>query len=311
MRYVNSQQRWERAVALVMRVRELAEELERLPKAPIAAFLNREMRRQYRRFAARLRAGKVEPRYKNLFTAEQLADICEAACDRDERLEKIVKELRDLADELRDLLAENEAELNQQTMAELLPIKEAARWLGPGSETEQRFREIQQIRRQGQRRRNHPQKPGKPDLIPLPGTDYELHLRHWLSAAETLPDGAPDGEAVVYFPEGSSEDRIVLRIGISDSSWVGSFQRGSTDYTTVQLMPDNRHLLVVAAGAGYIVESPRPGATSSRSSPTSSLCSSSITPTRRSKHSALRGGYGAPARSRTAGSVGLPSPREC
>ncbi|HEX7191617.1 MAG TPA: hypothetical protein VF381_08605 [Thermoanaerobaculia bacterium] len=254
MRYVNSQQRWERAGAIVMRVRELAEELDRLPKAPIAAFLNAEMRRKFRRFAARLRAGKVEPRYKNLFTAEQLAGICEAACDRDERLEKIAKELHDLSNELHDLLAENEAELSQETMAELLPAKDAARWLGPDSETEQRFREIQQLRRQGQRRRNRPRKPGRPELIPLPGTDYELHLRHWLSAAETLPDGAPAGEPVVYFPEGSPENRIVLRIGIGDSSWVGSFQRGVTDFSTVQLMPDNRNLLVVAAGAGYIVE---------------------------------------------------------
>jgi 1-acyl-sn-glycerol-3-phosphate acyltransferase len=257
MRFVNSQQRWERSAAIVVRVRELVAELERLPKVPIAAFLNAEMRRKFRRFAARLRAGKVEPRYKNLFTAAQLADICEAAADRDERLEKILKELHDLAEELRVLLAENEAQLADETMAELLPLKDAAQWLGPDSETEQRYREIQQMRRQGQRRRNRPRKPGKPELIPLPGTDYLLHLRHWLSAAETLPDGVPEGERVVYFPEGSrhaGDDPIVLRIGIGEQSWVGSFQRGLTDYTTVQLMPDNRHLLVVAAGAGYIVE---------------------------------------------------------
>ncbi|HEX3582132.1 MAG TPA: hypothetical protein VH087_10255 [Thermoanaerobaculia bacterium] len=257
MRYVNSQQRWERAVAIVLRVRELVAALDRLPKVPIAAYLNAEMRRKFRRFAARLRAGKVEPRYKNLFTAEQLADICEAACNRDEFLEKALKELRALGEELHALIEENAVELNQETMAELLPMKDAARWLGPDSETELRFREMQQMRRQGQRRRNGPKKAGKPELIPLPGTDYELHLRHWLSAAEDLPDGAPADEPVAYFPaqpDGTADDRTALRIGIGEHSWVGSFQRGATVYSTVQLMPDNRNLLVVTGGAGYVVE---------------------------------------------------------
>src|SRR5206468_12356564 len=89
------QERWERAVAILERGRDLVVEMERLPKAPIVAFLDAELRRQYRRFAARLRAGKVEPRYRDLFTAEELADICEQACDRDEFLEKAVKELQD------------------------------------------------------------------------------------------------------------------------------------------------------------------------------------------------------------------------
>ena len=84
--------------------------------------------------------------------------------------------------------------------------------------------------------------------------DFELHIRQWLSAAELLPDGAPEGEKVLRFGEAGAEAPIVLRIGIAESSWVGSFQRGATDFTTVQLMPDNRNLLVVAGGAGYVVE---------------------------------------------------------
>ena len=251
---MNVQQRWERAFEILTRYRELLAEMERLPKVPIVAFLDAEMRRQYRRFAARLRAGKVEPRYRNLFTAEQLADICEAACARDEFLEKAVKELRELADELRAMLEESSAELARETMAELLPAKDAARWLGPDSVAEQKYREIQQVRRQGQRRRNRPGTPEPTQLIDLPGMDYELHVRQWLAAAELLPEGEPVGEAVLRFGEGSDQDRIVLRIGIADFSWVGSFQRGVTDYTTVQLMPDDRNLLVVANGAGYIVE---------------------------------------------------------
>jgi hypothetical protein len=104
--------------------------------------------------------------------------------------------------------------------------------------------------------------------------NYELHIRQWISAAELLTE-APEGEPVLYFPrvaQASSvrsgdgtgaqagslrytgDDRIVLRIGIADFSWVGSFERGVTDFCTVQVMPDNRNLLVVANGAGYLVE---------------------------------------------------------
>ena len=249
------QQYWERSFEILQRVRELVAEMERLPKVPIIAFLDAEMRRKYRRFAARLRAGKVEPRYKNLFTAEQLADICEQACDRDEFLEKAIKELRALADELHAIIAENEAVLAAGTTPELLQMKDAAQWLGPESHAEQQYREIQQVRRKGQRRRNHPQKAASSsELIELPGFDFELHIRQWLAAAELLPDGAPEGEEVLRFGEGGDEGRIVLRIGVGETSWVGSFQRGDTGYTTVQLMPDDRHLLVVANGAGYIVE---------------------------------------------------------
>jgi len=248
------QQRWDRAVAIEARYRQLVAEIEQLPKVPIIAFLDAEMRRQYRRFAARLRAGKVEPRYPNLFTREQLADICERACARDEFLEKAFKELNELRDELRALLAETDAELAQQTTAEILRVKDAAQWLGPDSEAAQRYGEAQRLRRQGQRRRNHARKHERPEVTALPGADYETHLRHWLSAAELLPDGPPVGEEVHRYPEGAGEDRIVIRIGIAEHSWVGSFEPGLTDYTTVQLMPDNRNLLVVANGAGYIVE---------------------------------------------------------
>ena len=241
-------------MAIVTRFRDLVVEMERLPKVPIVAFLPAEMRRKFRRFAARLRAGKVEPRYPNLFTAEQLAGICEQAACRDESLERIVKELHDLSDELRALLEENDMELARVTMAELLPAKDAAHWLGPDSEAEQRYREIQQVRRQGQRKRNRPRKPEQPEPMELPGTDYELHMRHWVAAAEALPEGAPAGEPVLRFPEGTDEDRTVLRIGVGAVSWIGSFKRGLAGFTMVHLMPDNRNLLVVSAGAAYVVD---------------------------------------------------------
>jgi hypothetical protein len=255
MNTMNDQERWERAVAIGVRIRELLAEMERLPKVPIVAFLDAEMRRKYRRFAARLRAGKVEPRYGNLFTKEQLADLCEQAAARDEFLEKAIEELHRLADDLRALLDEHEVELAKVTTAELLKVKDAARWYGPDSQAAHRYRDAQKIRRQGQRRRNRPQKTEPSQLITLPGFDYELHWRHWLTAAEVLPRGTPAGEPVLRFPsDDTHEERIVLSIGIGPAAWIGSFSRGLTDYTTVQLMPDTEHLLVIAAGAGYIID---------------------------------------------------------
>ncbi len=35
---------------------------------------------------------------------------------------------------------------------------------------------------------------------------------------------------------------------------IGSFEQGDTEHNTVQLMPDGKHLLVTAGGAGYIVD---------------------------------------------------------
>jgi hypothetical protein len=254
MTVLKNHQRYERAMALATRARELVLEMEQLPKVPVVAFLSKEMRRQFRRFAARLRAGKVEPRYPNLFTAEELADICEQAANRDEFIENAVKELRQISDELQALISEEQAEFGQAATAELLQVKDAAQWYGPDSQAWDRYREIQRVRRHGQRERNRPRKPAPPQLLPLPGTDYDLFQRNLICAAEALPEGAPAGEPVLRFPEGAGDGRMVLRIGIGAASWVGAFKLGDTQFSTVQLMPDDRHLLVVAAGAGYLID---------------------------------------------------------
>ena len=67
----------ERAVALVNQALDLLRSGEDAPASPVNSFLPAKRRRALRRDAARLRQGKAEPRYKNLFTAEELAAIYE------------------------------------------------------------------------------------------------------------------------------------------------------------------------------------------------------------------------------------------
>jgi hypothetical protein len=75
--------------------------------------------------------------------------------------------------------------------------------------------------------------------------------------AATILDSPPPDEAVIAIPpEGSDSgrERVYLRIGLGDASWIGSFEIGHTQVGSVSLMPDNKHLFVSAKGAGYIID---------------------------------------------------------
>ena len=78
----------ERAVALVQEAIDVLRRAEHAPDSPVNTFLTAEMRRQLRRDAKRLREQKAQPRYRNLHSAEELADIYERAVQRDEIHEK-------------------------------------------------------------------------------------------------------------------------------------------------------------------------------------------------------------------------------
>jgi len=84
-------------------------------------------------------------------------------------------------------------------------------------------------------------------------TRSRLQLLHELTAIKIL-ERPPAKEPVIAIPaENSGRERLLMRIGVRQFAWVGSFERGNTETNTVQLMPDG-HLLVVACGAGYIVD---------------------------------------------------------
>jgi hypothetical protein len=72
----------QRATALVQEAIDVLQRTGNASDSPVNAFLPAKGRRELRRSAARLRQQKVEPRYKNLHSAEELAGIYERTAQR-------------------------------------------------------------------------------------------------------------------------------------------------------------------------------------------------------------------------------------
>jgi hypothetical protein len=223
----------------------------------VNAFLPARHRRELRRRAARLRQQRVEPRYKNLHSAEELAAIYERTAQRDEILEKGRRDLQRISLELKRIRSEKDPEVEH---AMVLLVNEAARSAeehGPGSEAAQRFRLMQLLGWVGQQAIDHRRKPrARFPWRVFPAADPSVEARYELTATEVL-DSLPAGEAVIDIPpKGRYSGRpcVYLRIGLGGASWVGSFEIGHANVTTVSLMPNDKHLFVSAEGAGYIID---------------------------------------------------------
>jgi len=90
----------------------------------------------------------------------------------------------------------------------------------------------------------------------FPARDPSIQARLELTASSIL-DSPPPGEAVIAIPpegSGSGRERVYLRIGLGEASWIGSFEIGHMSVGTVQMMPGDEHLFVSAKGAGYIID---------------------------------------------------------
>ncbi|HEX7677232.1 MAG TPA: hypothetical protein VF713_03855 [Thermoanaerobaculia bacterium] len=62
------------------------------------------------------------------------------------------------------------------------------------------------------------------------------------------------GSHLRFFAIDSRRGRVFLRIGIGEASWIGSFEIGHMNVSTIAMMPDDKHLFVSAEGAGYIID---------------------------------------------------------
>jgi hypothetical protein len=138
-----------------------------------------------------------------------------------------------------------------------MEAKRSAREHGPGSEAAQRYRQLQLLAWFGQQYHSHTRRRRVPvpRLLPV-AADPSVEARYQLTATEVL-DSLPAGEAVIAIPpEGAECGRpcVYLRIGLGKASWVGSFEIGHANVTTVSLMPDDKHLFISAEGAGYIID---------------------------------------------------------
>jgi hypothetical protein len=247
----------ERAVALMQEALDVMRRTERAPDSPVNTFLTSELRRKCRRAARLLREQKAEPRYKNLHSAEELADIYERAVERDEIRAKGKRDLQRISLEIERIRKTNAAEVDRAMMTFVGEAARLAEEEGPGSEAAERFRLMQFLGWFGQQARNHSRKSRTPlRWCVSPSGDPSIQVRLEMSAAEVL-DSPPPEEAVIAFPpegEGSGRPRVYLRIGIGEGSWVGSFETGDMNVGTVCLMPGDKHLFVSAKGAGYIID---------------------------------------------------------
>jgi hypothetical protein len=248
----------QRAVALVAEYYDVMERIENVPVSPVRAFMPPQLRRRLRRDAARLRKGQAEPRYGNLHSAEQLAEHYERAVERDEILAQAIEDCKRITRELVPLLEDPEAKRAMGTM--VLEAERLAEEEGPGSEADRRYQRMRSLVLLG--RHSLAEGRRKREILhwnPVPSHDPTAEARFEASAAEIL-DAPPPGEAVIAIPpippdgSGAGGRRLFIRIGVREAAWIGSFERGHMKGSTVRMLPDRRHLLVAADGAGYVIE---------------------------------------------------------
>jgi hypothetical protein len=247
----------ERAVALVQEALDLLQLAENAPFSPVNTILPAKQRRALRRDAERLRQGKTEPRYKNLHSAEELADVYERTVQRDEIFERCARDFKRIARDLRRIGDEHPSELQKAMVALVLEAKRSAEEEGPASEAARRFRNMLGLASLGHQRHAHRRRQRTPVPRRIELGDPSIEARYEQSAAELLTSPPSSDDAVIAIPpegQDSGRGRIFLRIGLGKASWIGSFERGHMPVSTVCMLPDGKHLFVSAEGAGYVID---------------------------------------------------------
>jgi hypothetical protein len=245
----------ERIAELLHEMIDVLQRGEHAPDSPVDTFVPATMRRSLRRVAGRLRRGEARPRYTNLFTAEQLAGVLENTARRDEIRQQVEAEFLRIGREIGRLIEEDPEGTRKSWETVFMETFQLAREHGPGSEAAARYRQLQHLSRIGRMYKSDRRRQksfNRPRDAAAQGTGERIPL----IPAEIL-ESAPKGEAILPFPaegEDSGRCRILIRIGVGASSWIGSFECGFKTVSTIFMMPDGKHLFVSANGAGYIID---------------------------------------------------------
>jgi hypothetical protein len=253
---MRNQKASERAAALLHEMIDLLQRGEDVPDSPVDTFVPGKVRRRLRRGAELLRRGEAQPRYRNLFTAEQLADICERTARRDEIRQQVAEELFRMGREMNRLLEEAPEGTRNALFTIFLETLRLAKAQGPDSEAARRYRQLQRLTRLAETYNSDRRRQKAFDRPRHAAAAHDAGERIPLIPAEIL-DRAPAGEAILPFPapgQDSGRRRILIRIGVGASSWIGSFESGCKTVSTIFMMPDGKHLFVSAEGAGYILD---------------------------------------------------------
>ncbi len=240
----------ERTAELLHEMIDVVQRSETAPHSPIDTFVPAKKRRSMRRHAERLRRGEIQPRFRNLYTTEQLAGLLEDTARRDEMRQQFEEEFTRIGREIARLNLEDPVGSRKGWETAYMETFRLAREQGPGSEAAARYRQLQYLSRMVETFKSDRRRQKRLDRP----REASAHIP--LVPAELL-DSAPEGEAVIPFPamgEDSGRCRILIRLGLGATSWIGSFECGVKTVCTTFMMPDGKHLFVSANGAGYIIE---------------------------------------------------------
>jgi hypothetical protein len=111
----------------------------------------------------------MEPRYKNLYSAEELADIYERTAQRDEIIEQGFRDFKRITLDLGRVLKEDDREVGKAIGTLIRDARRSAEENGPFSEAAVRFRQVELLAWLGQqyRSRKRRQRPPSPLNVPL------------------------------------------------------------------------------------------------------------------------------------------------
>jgi hypothetical protein len=190
------------------------------------------------------------------YPSERAAALIRQGIDILERTEDAPVELKRITFELAGVMREEGAAVATTFDAIYRETEAEAKLQGPGGEAARRLQSIQLLVTVASKTgsRNRRQK-GSPRAKPPLASNPRLQLLFELTAIKIL-DAPPAKEPVIAIPaedSGSGRERLLMRIGVRQFAWAGSFERGNNETSAVHLMPDG-HLFVSACGAGYILD---------------------------------------------------------
>ena len=240
---------FDRAVALLNELIDVYLPVEKVPCLPSDRRTTGKDRRLYLRAADRLERGEQEPFFKTLYTREQLASYLKAIVRHDDLRDETLERTSRINPEIGALMREDSEAVREAFDYVFVETQRLAKEQGPDSEAAARWRTLQAINRAMKQVMEDARRQKR-----APRTDPMRRIP--LVPAEILDD-APEGEEIILIPaedDDAERERMLVRIGLGASSWIGSFACGEVPVSTMFIMPNGKHFFVSACGAGYIVD---------------------------------------------------------
>jgi len=247
---MRNQKVFDRAVALINELVDAYLPVEKAPCFPLDRRTTGKDRRLYRRTAGRLRQGLQEPIFKTLYSRDQLATLLEQIVRHDDLRDKTAEASHRIHPQIGALMREDARAVREALETVFLETHRLAEEQGPDSEAAARMRTLEWFNRAAgvvldDRRRGIKDPPRRDPLRRVPLVPAEV--------LEEVPEGA---EVIAIKAEHDDPDRerLLVRIGLGASSWIGSFACGEVPSWTAFIMPNGKHFFVSACGAGYILD---------------------------------------------------------